>query len=238
MNSKKGLVIRTAFNNQDWAGKCKKPLDDPSCFKCQEGKLFINHGNPVGEDEHGYCRGNPENYPLNHPLDKEQPHWCWEQVLCKRFFWGNVRGKWRSAYPDMPVYFVYPEKNGTLTLWGESTIERIDNEPNQYPPIFFKPFKPLPKDKWIKGLRGQEITGNKWAQGNFRYLEEKHQKYLASLIEGGNRDDTISQRRHESITIELRRDIREQLERIAETEGRNLVDLIREAIAKLIRERS
>lgn len=238
MKNVKGLVIRTAFNNQDWAGRCKKPLSDSQCFKCSEGKLYINHGNPVEEDEQGYCKGNPENYPLNHPFDREQPHWCWEQVLCKRYFWGNVRGKWRSTFPDMPVYFVYPESNGTLTLWGYSTIERIDNEPDKYPPIFFKPFTPLPKNKWIRGLHGEEITGRKWGQGNFRYLEEKYQRYLASLIEGKSRHNVLPQERHDSISVELRRDIKEKLQKIAEIEGRDVDELIREAIARLIRERN
>ncbi|MHB8109987.1 MAG: hypothetical protein ACYDHW_08140 [Syntrophorhabdaceae bacterium] len=235
-NHYEGLVIRTAFNNQGWADRCRNPLTDDRCFKCRDGKLFINHGKPVEEDSQGRCEGNPENYPLNHPLDREQLHWCWEQVLCKRYFWGNVRGRWRSTFPGMPVYFVFSKSDGSLTLWGSSTVERIDNTPDKYPPVFFNPFVPFPEDKWIRGLSGKEITGSEWRQGNFRYLDAKHEGYLASLIKGGSREN-IAPTRHDNINIELRRDIRDKLEGIAEIEGRQIEDLIREALAKLIRER-
>jgi hypothetical protein len=138
----------------------------------------------------------------------------------------------------MPVYFVYPETDGTLTLWGHSWVDRIDNEPDEYPPIYFKSFSPLPQGKWIRGLRGEEITGNKWRQGHFRYLEEKYEKYLASLVGGGSRNTVLAREKHDTVGVELRRDIREKLGEIAETEGRDVKDLIREAIARLIRERS
>jgi len=39
-----GLIIKTAFNNQGWAGPCKNPLNDYRCFKCLEGGLYINKG--------------------------------------------------------------------------------------------------------------------------------------------------------------------------------------------------
>jgi len=243
MAMKKGLVIRTAFNNQGWAGRCKSPLQDEGCFKCKEGGLYINHGNPIEEDEQGNCKGNPENYPLNHPFDTVEPHWCWEQVLCKKYFWGNPLGSWRSAYIGMPVYFVYPEANGTMTLWGYSTIEKIDNEPDEYPPIYFKPFTPLPQEKWVRGLTGDVITGAKWGQGIFRYLDDNHERFLASLVTGEKVEETVRQNiqaslgRYDSINVELRREIKQKLEKISDVEGRDIKELIREAIAKFIRER-
>jgi hypothetical protein len=63
-------------------------------------------------------------------------------------------------------------------------VDRIDNEPDEYPPIFFKPFKPLSEERWVKGLNGEKITGKKWGQLHFRYLDERHERYLASLVEG------------------------------------------------------
>jgi len=240
---KKGLVIRTAFNNQEWAGRCKNPLNDKRCFKCIEGGLYINHGNPIEEDEHGDCKGDPENYPLNHPLNKIEPHWCWEQVLCKKYFWGNPLGSWRSADIEMPVYFVYPESNGTMTLWGYSTIEKIDNSLDEYTPISFKPFEPLPKEKWVRGLTGKIITGKKWGQGIFRYLDEHHERYLASLVTGEKVEETVRQsiqsslKSFENINVELKPEIKQRLQKIGEAEGRDVKELIREAIAKLIRER-
>jgi hypothetical protein len=144
-DSKVGLAIRTAFNNQGWSGRCKNPFSDSRCSKCVQGKLFINWGKPIGEDENGYCKGNPIDYPLS--ISEE--FWCWEQVLCTKFFWGNVIGKWRNVTPGMPVYFFY-KPDSTYTLWGHSTIERIDNMPDRYPPIYFKPFNPLPENKRVR----------------------------------------------------------------------------------------
>jgi hypothetical protein len=238
MTEKKvGLVIRTAFNNQGWKGPCKNPLSDSRCFKCKEGGLYINKGNPIEEDADGYCKGEPDEYPLGGNVV-----WCWEQILCKEFLWGNVKGKWRQVTEKMPVYFVYPELDGTLTLWGHSIIERINNDPDEYPPIYFRPFDSMPQDRWVKGLTGEEITGKKWGSLHFRYLDERHERYLASLVEGkGQFEETRSSirpsERLEILDIELRRDIKEKIDKIAHTEGREIKDLIREAVAKLIRER-
>jgi hypothetical protein len=203
-----------------------------------KGGLYINKGNPIEEDEKGICKGEPEDYPLF----EDESGWCWEQVLCKKYFWGNVKGKWRQVFKEMPVYFVYPELDGSLTLWGHSLIERIDNEPDEYPPIYFKPFKPLPQDRWVKGLIGEEITGQKWKQLHFRYLDESHEKYLSALVQGKRNPPPPKVvpyiEANDTMTVELRRDIKEKLEKIAHTEGREAKELIREAVAKLIRERS
>ena len=233
----KGLVIRTVFNNQGWAGRCVKPLSDIKCFKCMEGGLYINKGNPIEEDEKGICKGEPEDYPLF----EDEAGWCWEQVLCKKYFWGNVKGKWRSVFKGMSVYFVYPEFDGSLTLWGHSVIDRIDNEPEEYPPIYFKPFSPLPQERWAKGLTGEKITGKKWGQLHFRYLDETHEQYLSAMAQG-KRPPPPPKNRHSTeayntITVEVKEGIKDQLEKIADMEGRELNDLLREAIAKLIRER-
>jgi hypothetical protein len=238
MIEKKGLVIRTVFNNQGWAGRCINPLKDIKCFKCLNGGLYINKGNPIEEDENGYCKGEPEDYPLF----ADDPYWCWEQLLCKKYFWGNVKGKWRSVFKGMPVYFVYPELDLSLTLWGHSVIDGIDNEPEKYAPIYFKPFKPLPQERWIKGLTGKEITGEEWRQLHFRYLDESHERYLASLAAGKGKlehkkNDVHSSGSYEVLNVELKPDIKEKLEKIAHIEGREVKELIREAVAKLIRER-
>lgn len=237
MIEKKGLVIRTVYNNQGWAGKCMNPRSDLKCFKCLDGGLYINQGDPIAEDEKGYCKGKPEDYPLF----EDEPGWCWEQVLCKKYFWGNVKGKWRYVFKGMPVYFVYPEFNGTLTLWGHSVIDRINNDLEEYPPIHFKPFSPLPQDRWMKGLTGKEITGKKWGQLHFRYLDESHEQYLSALVKGIRNyqppKNGHSTEAYDAITVEIREDIKEELEKIADSEGREVKDLLREAVAMLIRER-
>lgn len=236
---RKGLVIRTVFNNQGWAGRCINPLNDPKCFKCSEGGLYINKGNPIEEDDQGVCKGEPENYPLNYPANDEA-FWCWEQVLCREYFWGNVRGKWRDVFIGMPVYFVYVDENKTLTLWGFSEIARIENNRADYPTIFFKSFEPMPKEKWVEGLTGEEITGENWKQLHYRYLDETHERRLALLTEGKTAILTAKNQtaeRLENAGIILKKDIREKLQKIAHAEGREVDDLIREAVAKLIRDR-
>jgi len=231
----KGLVIRTVYNNHGWAGRCVNPLGDIKCFKCLEGGLYINKKNPI-QDEGGYCKGTPDNYPL------DADAWCWEQVLCKKYFWGNVKGRWRFVFKGMPVYFVYPELDHSLTLWGHSVVDSINNEPVKYAPIYFKPFKPLPQERWIKGLTGEKITGAKFRQLHYRYLDESHERYLSALVQGKRNTPPPkcgpSVEAYDALMLELRRDIKEKLEKIAQTEGREVKELIREAVAKLIRERS
>lgn len=237
----RGLVIRTAFNNQGWVGRCKNPLSDVRCFKCREGELYINKRKPIEEDENGVCIGETEEYPLSDPRASNVSFWCWEQVLCKKYFWGNIKGKWRQVEEGMPVYFVCVEPDRTLTLWGHSVIDRVDNELERYPAIYCKPFKPMPEDKWVKELTGDEITGRKWGQLNFRYLDEVHETYLASLVEGKQelrRKAVQPLTSYEELNVGLNRDIIEKLEKIANNEGREVKELIREAVAKLIRERS
>jgi hypothetical protein len=141
----------------------------------------------------------------------------------------------------MPVYFFY-KPDSTYTLWGHSTIERIDNMPDRYPPIYFKPFNPLPENKRVRGLTDISIVGKSWRQLHFRYLDVEHERYLASLIKGGSAGVSISppsqmREHYENFDIQLRQDIKEKIQRIAIEEGRDIGDLIREAIAKLIRER-
>jgi hypothetical protein len=231
-----GIVIRTVFNNQGWAGPCKNPLKDYRCFKCVEGGgLNINEGKSIDEDERGFCKGVSMGDP------KLGERWCWEQTLCTKFFWRNVIGKWRYAIVEMPVYFVYSEFDGSLTLWGHSVIDRIENE-YEYPTLYFRPFKPLPQDKWVKGLRGRELTGEHWKQLHYRYLDEKHEAYLNSLIQGKERLEStkspiLSSKDYETLNFQLRRDIKEKLEKIANNEGREIEDVIREAVAKIIRNR-
>lgn len=231
-----GLVIRTVFNNQGWKEPCKNPLKDYRCFKCVEGGgLYINKGNPIEEDEKGFCKGNSEGDP------KLGEKWCWEQGLCTKYFWKNIKGKWRYVNVGMPVYFVYSERDGSLTLWGRSVIDKVNNE-FKYSHLYFKPFEPMPQDKWVKGLNGEELTGNSWRQLHYRYLDEKHENFLSSLIKGVEKIDRpnrfiLSSGEYEIINFQIRRDIKEKLAKIADKEGREVSDVIREALAKLIRDR-
>jgi hypothetical protein len=170
---------------------------------------------------------------MGHPLDLLPEHWCWEQLLCtEQPIWGNVRGKWRSVFNGMPVYFVFRELSGTLTLWGHSKIDKIDNSLDEFPLVYIKPFKALPQSKWVTGLTGEKITGREWKQLNYRYLDQDHELYLSSLIKGERNDP------YEEVNVQLRKEIKEKLQRIAGIEGREVMELVREAIARLIRDRA
>lgn len=227
-----GIVIRTAFNNQGWAGPCKSPFKDLRCYQCIKSIVFVNWGKPIEEDQRGFCKGESEN---NEP-------WCWEQILCAKYFWRNVLGKWRYAQVGMPVYFVYTEPDHSLTLWGKSVIDRIENDLKPYPTLYFKPFEPLPQDRWVKRLSGEDLTGRPFLQGRYRYLDDKHEAYLASLVEGKVQPkeqarNFISPEDYETLNVRLKRSIIEKLGRIADKEGREVEEIIREAVAKLIRNR-
>lgn len=242
----KGLVIRTVFNNQKWRAPCREPWNDPQCYKCRSGNLFINRGNPIQQDEDGFCIGtNP--VPL-HGLC-EQPIWCWEQVLCVKYFWGNPTGKWRQVETGMPVFFVYQEPDRTYTLWGWSTIREIRNDTTyEYPLLFFEPFEPLPEERWAKNLTSEAITGIKrWNMPFYRYLDKIHTEYLLSLVEGKklsfetlsspSETEIIKEREYEVLKLPLRKDIFQKLGEVAWREGRDIKDLIREAVADILRRR-
>jgi len=230
------IVIKTVYNNQGWKGRCKRPLKDYRCYMCVKGVLpGINGGNPVEEDKKGFCHGDFGSYAI--PEDA----WCWEQTLCAKYIWRNIKGKWRFATEGMPVFFVYPEHDKSLTLWGHTIIKRIDND-FELPTIHFKAFDPLPHEKWVHGLTGKELTGAHFKQGHYRYLDATHREYLASLIQGGKQSQKTSvvptvEVDAGSINVQLREDIIRKLEKIANMEGREVRDIIREAVAKLIRER-
>lgn len=241
----KGLLIRTAYNNQGWQGRCKEPLSDMRCYKCKKGTLFINQGEPITEDERGFCLGK-NTVPLSDLHD--EPIWCWEQVLCKRFFWGNPVGEWRQVYKGMPVFFVYQEPDSTYTLWGYSKIKDIDTRGGKtgyrdYPVIFFEPFEALVEEKRIKNLSAEELTGTKrWNMPFYRYLSEEQVNFLENLIKEGKKIMTMEKERYETLKpLTLKFDIHpsifRKLEEIAALEGREIEELIREAIGELIREK-
>jgi len=232
-----GIVIRTVFNNQGWAAPCKNPKKDYRCYKCAEGDIVsINGGNPIEENEKGVCYGDFGSVFL--PEDS----WCWEQTLCTKYYWRNVKGKWRYANTGMPVYFVYPELDGSLTLWGQSTIDNVQND-SEYPTLYFKPFKPLPENKWIKGLRGEDLTGSSWRQLFYRYLDEIHESYIRHSISQGKKQLEVLKKPlplqdgFHALDVSVRKDIKDKLEKIAYNEGRAVEEIIREAVAKLIRDR-
>lgn len=232
-----GIIIRVAFNNQEWVGPCKNPLGDPRCYQCIEGRVYVNFGKPIKEDENGFCKGDT--------LGGQA--WCWEQTLCTEYFWGNAIGKWGPrAYSGEKVYLVYRERDGSYTLWGRTKVDRIDNGAKPYPKLYLEPFKPLSKDKWARGRSDIDLTGKLWLRPNFRYIDDKREAFLDSLIEGGSPEQKFkeqpkisptSQADYMTINLRLKQNVMERLEKIAHNEGREEEEIIREAIAEWLKGR-
>jgi len=212
-----GIVIRTAFNNQEWVGPCKNPLSDPRCYQCTEKRINVD------------CTS------------------CWEQTLCTKYFWGNPQGKWgHRAYSGQKAYLVYRERDGSYTLWGRTKVDRIDNEAKPYPTLYLKPFKPLPEARRIKGLSAIDLTGKKIGQGTYRYIGPEREALLDSLIEGGLPEQKFreqpkisptSQVDYTTINLRLKQNVIESLWKVAHTEGREVEEIIREAIAEWLKGR-
>jgi len=170
------LVIRTLYNNQDWEGNCKQPDDYPLCYYCPGNKLGLAIKAPSPGCDH--CDGE-----------------CWEQILCKQYFWGcspkgNFWGK--RAKPGMKVFFVFREnsKPRLYTLWGKTTISSVaasldtsgQRGRNGYHLIHFAQFKPVVESKWKKGLTAKSIVGKPFGQGNFRYIPNSITDVLDKMI--------------------------------------------------------
>lgn len=231
-----GIIIRTAFNNQGWAGPCKNPSNDPRCYQCIEGRVYVNGGKPITVDDNGFCKGE---------IQDGEP-WCWEQTLCTKYFWGNAIGKWGPrAYPGEKVYLVFRELSGLYTLWGRTKVDWIDNNTKPCPNLYLEPFKPLSDDKRVRGLSAIYLTGRKWGQGTFRYIGGEREAILDSHIEGKppipnsqeGLKNSSSVAHYMTVPLRLKVNITERLKRIAESEGREIEDIVREAIAEWIKGR-
>jgi len=162
------LVIRTLYNNQGWRDPCKQPYNDPLCYYCLGNKLRLNINPP--SPGCNSCDGS-----------------CWEQTLCSQYFWGctpqgKLWGKGRT-WPGMKVFFVFRERNSPrlYTLWGKTTISRIDTSINTsgqrgmsgYHLMHFAPFSPAPRNRWVQHLTSNAVVGGFWGQGNYRYIPDK-----------------------------------------------------------------
>lgn len=213
-----GIVIRVAFNDKDWKGACLHPLTDPMHYQCREHRVNVG---PIKEDSMGFCTTK-----------------CWERELCNKYRWENVLGDWGTrAYSGANVYFVYRQPSGLYTLWGKSQVSQISGNE-----IFFTPFQPLAK--WKTDLRPkQDLVGKDWKQGFYRYIDAVQEDKLDRLIEGGERqfddrrDSTSLDSAATHIEIALKPHIAAKLQRIAEEEGREIEDVVREAIGEWLKSR-
>jgi len=172
------LVIRTLYNNQAWKARCSDPYHDRLCYYCPGNKLKLNIQKPS---------------PGCDPCDGV----CWEQILCKQYFWGcTPQGNfWGKAQLGMKVFFVHREVRDSglprlYTLWGKTTISSIADSintsglqsQNGYHLIYFAPFIVAPRSRQVTGLTANTITGKDWDQGGFRYILNNVAAMLDKLI--------------------------------------------------------
>ncbi|HEX9976715.1 MAG TPA: hypothetical protein VGA82_05640 [Dehalococcoidales bacterium] len=150
-----GMIIRVAFNNQNWAGKCKN-AHGVLFSKCWDGTLDVSYA----LDKNGNCIAN-----------------CWESTLCTKYFWENQRGNF-SERAEGTVFFVFsPPIDNSLILWGKSEVDRVKNNK-----VYFREFKPIPYGKWVRDLWPKDILGKPWGSGTYRYLTEEQERFLNNLI--------------------------------------------------------
>lgn len=227
------IVIRVAYNNKNWEAPCKTPGKDNLCWLCFKDILEIIQ--PKRTDE--VCTGH-----------------CWEQHLCTEYKWGcTPKGR---KYGDrtrsgMKVFFVFKQPDGNYALWGKTTVHSVDDELVEkgrddevgFAFIHFNPIELLPRDKWVRNLSDVQLVGAKWLQGRHRYINTEQDDYLEQLIEG-----KVPEKRTEviattllsnsiSLNISVTPNIHKRLESIANEEGRQIDEIVREAVAEWIKER-
>jgi hypothetical protein len=231
------IVIRVVYNNKDWKAPCDTPGKDDFCWYCFTGFLGIK---PPRRDDI-ICSGD-----------------CWERRLCKDYKWGctpkgRVYGP--DAYQGASVFLVFKQPDSNYTVWGKTTVSAVDTElmksdndfEDGFAFIHFNPFEPLPRDEWVTDLSDVQLVGARWLQGRHRYIDTNREKYLDQLIERGTPEESIelpvavksgsSDIKGIDVTITMMPNIYKKLEGIATEEGRNIDELVREAIAGWIRNR-
>ena len=226
-----GIVIRTVYNNNGWQARCKAPYKDVECGECFKEIVDIVAPTKAGE----ICSGK-----------------CWEQNLCIEYRWGctpSGRKFGKRAYIGMKVFFVYKQPDGKYALWGKTTVERIgdkfevDFTGKHYQFMYFSPFAALPEDKWVRDRTDQQLVGEKWLMGRYRYIDAGRESYLEQLIKGGEAENLpegpiiTPPPSSTTLNIKIVPNINEKLEEIAYKEGRQKDEIIREAIAEWLKGR-
>jgi hypothetical protein len=154
------IVIRTAFNNQNWDGKCHDADRDRRLFQCKQE--VVNTGYKI--DKTGICKAT-----------------CWESTLCSEYWWLCLSGNFSTDKASGRAYFIYRDIGGTLVLWGRSKITEVaDNI------VYFKKFKPLSDAKLRHDLTYgylENIGVPSWHRGTFRYISENTADILDELID-------------------------------------------------------
>ncbi|MHA1835161.1 MAG: ribbon-helix-helix domain-containing protein [Candidatus Baldrarchaeia archaeon] len=230
-----GMVFRVAYNNRSWEAPCDYPGKDPMCWYCFREVTDIIP--PKRTDV--VCQGH-----------------CWEQHLCTEYQWGcypKGRKFGHRAYPGEMAYFVFKQPDGKYTLWAKSKILDIDDKPAKEGKdyqvgfffIHFQPFEPLPKEMWVRNLSDIQLVGEKWKQGRYRFINAEQEEYLENSIliqpseskEPVEKPTTTLPTNNVNLSVSVAPNIQKKLENIAKAEGRQIDEVIREAIAEWVKGR-
>jgi hypothetical protein len=231
-----GIIIRVLYNNKDWKSPCTHPGMDTFCHKCfGEGNLDIKR--PSKDDE--ICSG-----------------LCWERDLCTNYEWGcTPRGRsfGNRAYKGVRVFFVFQQPEHKYTLWGKTTVDSvnvspkrqlIDHEIGYDSWMRFVPFEPLPTDKWVRDLRDIDLVDKQWKQGRHRFITPEKEAELERRIEGMTPEQRVSGldisfpiRDNKVVAITFANNIYKRLVEVGKAEGRQLEEIVKEAIAEWLRAR-
>ncbi len=179
-----GIIIRTAFNNQNWNGTCHNADRDRRLFQCQ--KSVVDTGYKINKK--GICQAS-----------------CWERNLCVNYNWYSndnfgVRATGKA-------FFLFRDVDETLVLWGKSEIKNTDENK-----IIFKPFKPLTKNARLTNLTYQdlELLGvPKWGSRTFRYLDKETESRIESLLK--NQNQLLDDPSEEYLDVEGKKRFRKHL---------------------------
>lgn len=181
-----GMIIRVAFNNSNWSGKCKNADRDRRLIKCKK-EIFDTR---YQIDKDGNCLGD-----------------CWESELCKSFTWHRVKGNFNVEKAKGNVFFIFPDIDNSFVLFASSKILEVSDKT-----IKFKKFKPLPPEKWKTGLSSYDLIHTSWGQGTYRYLDKNLEDSIIELMQTGEEyfDDPIEP---EITDVEGKKLLRKHLER-------------------------
>ena len=232
-----GIIIRVLYNNQDWKAPCTHPGIDSFCHKCFADSNIDIRG-PKKNDE--VCSG-----------------LCWERDLCTNYEWGcTPKGRkfGNRAFPGIKVFFVFQQPDHKYTLWATTQVTHVnvrpirhlvDHEIGYYHWMRFAPFDPLPKGKWVKDLTDIDLVDRQWKQGRHRFITPAKEKDLEGLIEGTTSKEELSKpdgpfpiNDNGSVHIKFSSNIYKKLLEIGKIEGRQLDEILKEAVAEWLRDRN
>lgn len=77
----------------------------------------------------------------------------------------------------MELFFVYPDLDHSLVLWGMSKVKKVKANT-----VYFNKFKPLPIEKQLRGLSAKDILGKQWGSGTYRFIDTKIENKLKQLM--------------------------------------------------------